>query len=143
MHVNSWDTSTLPDQPEDGKFNLMELGLPPLSMRVRVGRNLSDFPLPGAMFEHQRVALERKMCNAFDVLIANPAFGGQYYSLTPGHKNQMSELQYNKLVKDHIMFKDMSKDSCVFLSSSFFPFDFKIDVIDRRHHITWVMCATN
>jgi hypothetical protein len=32
------------------------------------------------MFQHQRVALEQKMCAAFDVLIANPDFGGQYYS---------------------------------------------------------------
>lgn len=33
--------------PADGKLDVTKLGLPPLSMRVRVGRNLADFPLPG------------------------------------------------------------------------------------------------
>jgi creatine kinase len=35
--------------PESGVLDLGDLGLPELSMRVRVGRNLADFPLPGAM----------------------------------------------------------------------------------------------
>ena len=47
----------------------------------------------------------------FEKLIANPEFGGEYVSLTPGHKNEMSTERYNELVKAHIMFKDMSADS--------------------------------
>lgn len=112
-HVNDWSIESLPSGtvPEDGKFNLLALGLPPLSMRVRVGRNLVDFPLPGAMFQHQRVAMEKKMCAAFDILIENPDFGGQYYSLTPGHPAKISDAKYAELVREHIMFKDMSADS--------------------------------
>ena len=56
--------------PEGGKLDLAALGLPALSMRVRVGRNLKEFPLPGAMSKEDRVNLEAKMKAAFAVLIA-------------------------------------------------------------------------
>lgn len=48
-HVNDWELKGIPELPEDGVLDLGKLGLPALSMRVRVGRNLADFPLPGAM----------------------------------------------------------------------------------------------
>merc|ERR1711871_1876477 len=57
-----------------------------------------------------RVNLEKKMCTAFDVLIKDPAYGGQYYSLTPGHPSHIDEAMYKELVKAHIMFKDMAAD---------------------------------
>ena len=105
-HENNWDLASVDGLPEDNVLNLFELGLPPTSMRVRVGRNLADFPLPGAMFEYHRKQMENKMCEAFKVLIANPDFGGQYYSLTPGHPNQIDDDKYDELVKAHIMFKE-------------------------------------
>ena len=37
-------------------------------------------------------------------------FGGRYYSLTPGHPNEVSEATYSKLVAKHLLFKDMSND---------------------------------
>lgn len=58
-------------------------------MRVRVGRNLADFPLPGAMTKDDRVNLEKKMCEAFDKLKAMPEYGGGYHSLTEGHPNKV------------------------------------------------------
>lgn len=61
-HTNNWDLSGVEGLPEDGKLDLEALGLPALSMRVRVGRNLADFPLPGAMSRDDRVALENKVC---------------------------------------------------------------------------------
>jgi len=139
-HVNSWDLSTLDDLPEEGKFSFMTLGLPPLSMRVRVGRNLSDFPLPGAMFMDQRIAMEEKLTAAFDTLIANEAFGGAYYSLTPGHKNFINELKYNQLVRDHIMFKDMSRDSYLVEAgiASDWPYGRGCYVSEDRGAIVWV-----
>jgi len=60
-HTNNWDLSGVAGLPEDGKLDLAALGLPPLSMRVRVGRNLADFPLPGAMSKEDRVTLEAKV----------------------------------------------------------------------------------
>ena len=38
-----------------------ELGLSELSMRVRVGRNLEQFNLPGAMAKDERIAFEKTM----------------------------------------------------------------------------------
>ena len=48
-HVNDWSLKGVEGLPESGNLDLTALGLPALSMRVRVGRNLADFPLPGAM----------------------------------------------------------------------------------------------
>ena len=60
-HMNNWDLDSVEGLPEGGKLDLEALGLPALSMRVRVGRNLADFPLPGAMTQEDRVKLESKV----------------------------------------------------------------------------------
>ena len=39
---------------------------------------------------------------AFKGLIADPAYGGRYVSLTPGHKCEISDTEYKSLVKAHI-----------------------------------------
>merc|ERR1719199_1881783 len=97
--------------PEGVSYDVETLGLGPLSMRTRVGRNLADFPLPGSMTQADRCAMENKMCEAFNVLIGMKEYGGQYYSITPGHPNFINEEKYQELVKAHIMFKDMAADS--------------------------------
>lgn len=56
-------------------------------MRVRTGRNLKLYPLPGAMTKEQRIKMELEMGLVFDKLIKDPTFGGKYVSITPGHKN--------------------------------------------------------
>jgi creatine kinase len=110
VHVNNWSLEGVEGLPKDGNLDLGKLGLPPLSMRVRTGRNLADFPLPGAMNQDDRVKLEKKMCTAFEQLIKDPSYGGRYYSLTPGHPDHIDDKKYNELVKAHIMFKDMAAD---------------------------------
>lgn len=77
---------------------------------VRVGRNLANFPLPGAMSARQRRALEDFLQPAFAALIDLPGYGGRYVSITPGHRDQISAAEYQDLVAKHIMFKDMSAD---------------------------------
>lgn len=109
-HETDWSLEGVKDMPEDGKLDLAKLDLPALSMRVRVGRNLAEFPLPGAMTEEDRKALELKMCEAFKVLIDNPEYGGKYNSMTEGHPDKITDEQYNDLVKAHVMFKDMAAD---------------------------------
>lgn len=111
QHKNDWSLEGVEGIPEGGKLDLAALGLPELSMRVRVGRNLQEFPLPGAMTKEDRVNMEAKMCKAFDKLAAMEQFGGHYNSLTPGHENFINESQYQALVDSHIMFKDMAADS--------------------------------
>lgn len=109
-HVNDWSLAGADGLPGDGALDLAAFGLSALSMRVRVGRNLADFPLPGAMTREDRIALEARMTTAFEKLIADPSYGGGYHSLTPGNPNEIDEAAYKALVDDHIMFKDMSND---------------------------------
>jgi hypothetical protein len=110
VHVNDWSLEGVEGLPESGVLDVAELGLPELSMRVRVGRNLKAFPLPAAMSQEQRVAMELQMTAAFDQLIAMEEYGGQYVSITPDHPNEISSEEYDALVSAHIMFKDMSVD---------------------------------
>lgn len=110
-HVNNWSLAGVEGLPESGELNLTDLGLPDLSMRVRTGRNLNKYPLPGAMTKEDRVNMERDMGKVYDVLIADPNYGGRYVSITPGHPNFINKKEYDEYVKAHIMFKDMSADS--------------------------------
>jgi hypothetical protein len=79
-HETSWDL-TAPDiakkLPPGGKLDLKKLGLGETSMRVRVGRNLATFPLPGAMSKDDRLKMEEFMVKAFKVLIEDPKYGGE------------------------------------------------------------------
>lgn len=81
-----------------------------VSMRVRVARNVANFPLPGAMSRNERVEFENQAVAAFDQLIANPTFGGSYLSITPGSAHEISAQEYERRVAAHQMFKDMSAD---------------------------------
>jgi len=109
-HVNCWDLSKVEGLPKGGLLCLKELGLGDTSMRVRVGRNLKAFPLPGNMTREDRVNLEARMITAFEKLMADPAYGGTYYTLTPGTKYSIDQAKYSQLVDAHIMFQDMSLD---------------------------------
>jgi len=117
VQVNNWSLDGCEGLPEGGCLDLKNLGFESeISMRVRVGRNLVDFPLPGNMTKEDRCNMEKKMCEAFKILIENPEFGGGYNSLTPGHPNFINKSKYKALVNAHQMFKDMSADP--YLNSS-------------------------
>lgn len=90
-HKNDWNLNGIEGLPADGNLDLSNLGLPALSMRVRTGRNLKKYPLPGSMNKADRVNMEKDMGKVFDKLIADPNFGGEYYSLTPGHPNKITD----------------------------------------------------
>ena len=122
-HVTDWKLDGVAGLPADGKLDVTKLGLPPVSMRVRVGRNLADFPLPGAMNKDDRVAMEAKMQIAFKEL--KKKYGGRYHSLTPGNPDFINDDEYAALVKAHVMFKDMVSSCCFFWALlHFFPFFF-------------------
>merc|ERR1712166_424048 len=110
-HKNNWSLEGVEGLPADGILDLSKIGLPALSMRVRTGRNLNKYPLPGAMNKQDRINMEKDMKKVFDHLIADPAYGGKYVSITPGHECFIDAAEYKKYVKAHIMFKDMSADS--------------------------------
>jgi len=113
-HETDWDASTVGD---NGVLDVTKLGLEELSMRVRVGRNLKSFPLPGLMTKQDRINFEKVMLKAFQSLIDNEAYGGKVYSLTPDfgegeeNPNKICDETYQDLVNRHIMFKDMDADS--------------------------------
>jgi len=112
-HVTDWDASKVGD---NGVLDVTKLGLEELSMRVRVGRNLAKFNLPGAMDKDERIRFEKTMLEGFKKLIADPAYGGTVYSLTPNfgddekNPNLITEKKYQELVDAHVMFKNMDDD---------------------------------
>jgi len=73
-------------------------------------------------------------------LIADPKFGGEYCSLTPGHPNNISADRYNKLVKDHIMFKDMAADKYLATAgiASDWPYGRGCYISGDKGFIVWV-----
>jgi len=108
VHVTDWNT-------DEEQYDVTKLGLDELSMRVRVGRNLIGFNLPGKMSKEERIKFEERMLPAFDQLIVK--YGGKIHSITPnfgdGRKNPnlISAEEYKDLIHKHVMFKDMSEDS--------------------------------
>lgn len=94
-HVNNWSLEGVEGLPASGVLDLAEIGLPALSMRVRTGRNLKKYPLPGAMTEEDRKNMENDMGNVFAELVKDPAFGGKYVSITPGHPNFIDKAEYD------------------------------------------------
>jgi len=107
-HITDWNV----DDAED--YDVKKLGQDELSMRVRVGRNLIGFNLPGEMDKDERIKFEQKMLPAFDQLMEK--YGGKIHSLTPdfgdigANPNLIFKEEYQKLVDAHVMFKDMDAD---------------------------------
>ena len=111
-HVTDWELGSVEDLPENGVLDLAELGVrASLPMRVRVARNLQQFPLAGAMTKEQRCDLENFMLTAIEEMIAMPEYGGRYCSLTPGHANFVSDEEYQRLYQSRIAFHDLSSDA--------------------------------
>jgi creatine kinase len=139
-HTNNWSLVGVAGLPESGHLDLAQLGLPALSMRVRTGRNLRRFPLPGSMTKQDRLAMELAMGAVFDKLIATPEFGGRYVSITPGHKNVIDATEYQSLVDAHIMFKDMSEDHFLLTAgiANDWPFGRGCYISGDKGFIIWV-----
>ena len=76
-------------------------------MRARVARNVKGFNLPPSMNKEERLKFENTMVDVFD------KFGlpGKYHSLTPGHKNHISDSEADKLRHKHFLFNDMTTDN--------------------------------
>lgn len=109
-HLSDWG-------PRDAgtQFDLATLGLPPVSMRIRVARNLTTFNFPGSMDRAERIGFEQVMGRSMQTLIDRSDFGGRIYSLTPDfdgrpNPNLIGRREYQALVDAHVMFKDMAAD---------------------------------
>ena len=96
-HISNMDHTQLqcPDFPadEDAMIN---------STRIRVARNLADFPLGTACTAAQRREIEAKAVSALNEF--DGELKGKYYSLA-----SMSESERDSLIADHFLFKGGDK----------------------------------
>lgn len=126
----------------DSRCNLVDIdaALSGVSMRVRVGRNLAKFPLPGAIAKAQRLEFEALMAEAFTALRGEADFGGEYLSLTPGSSHAIDEAEYRRRVETHQMFKDMSGDRYLNAAgiSADWPFGRGMYISREEDFLVWV-----
>ncbi len=134
-HKADWDTGAM-----SCDLAAIDGRLKDVSMRVRVARNVSTFPLPGAMSKEQRVALENLAAQAFTKLREDPAFGGRYLSITPGSADEIDAAEYDRRVKSHQMFKDMSGDPYLNVAgiSAYWPYGRGMYVSGGEDFLVWV-----
>ena len=132
---HDWDIASHPSD-----LSAIDERLKEVSMRVRVGRNLSAFPLPGAMAKDQRIAVEKLAADAFAKLADDPAFGGKYLSITPGSPHHIDDAEYQRRVQAHQMFKDMSGDRYLDIAgiSNDWPFGRGMYVSKAEDFLVWV-----
>jgi hypothetical protein len=111
-----------------------------VSMRVRVGRNIASFPLPGAMTKNDRLEFEALLIEAFTTMMGTAEFGGEYLSLTPGSSYEIDEGAYRRRVDAHQMFKDMSGDPYLNSGgiSSDWPYGRGMYISDAQDFMIWV-----
>lgn len=101
-HISSMDASKLdcPDFPkdEDAMIN---------STRIRIARNLADYPLGTSITKAQRLEVESKIVKALSTFEGE--LKGKYYSLAT-----MTAAEKKSLIDDHFLFKGGDKylESC-------------------------------
>ena len=107
-----------------------------VSMRARVARNVKGFNLPPSMDKAERIKFENKMVEVFD------SFGipGKYHSLTPGHKNFISDKEADELRHKHFLFNDMTTDNHLTSSgvASDWPFGRGIWISTDETKMIWI-----
>jgi protein-arginine kinase len=69
------------------------------STRIRVGRNLADFPLGPGLSKDQRKQIEATVTKALSTF--DGELGGKYYALT-----SLTEQERKQLIEDHFLFKE-------------------------------------
>ncbi len=69
------------------------------STRIRVGRNLAEYPLGPGITNEQRKEIEAKVIQALNSFEGDLA--GKYYAL-----NNMSAEDQKQLIEDHFLFKE-------------------------------------
>lgn len=92
-HVSNMDASQLncPTLPEDEAAMIV-------STRIRVGRNLAEYPLGPGISDEQRCEIVTKVTKAFESYTGDLA--GTFYAL-----NKLSKAARSQLIADHFLFK--------------------------------------
>jgi creatine kinase len=92
------------------------------------------------MTKDERCAMEAQLIPCFEKLIEMPEYGGKYVSITPNTPRTITQDEYQKLVDDHIMFKDMAADSYLRSAgiASHWPHGRGCYISEDREAIVWV-----
>lgn len=111
-HVSGWEPAA---GDAGGVMDLSSFGMQPVSMRVRVARNLDTYNLPANMNRAERVQFEQAMSQSLQALIDHPGYGGRIYSLTPDvdgqpNPNLIGHDEYQELLAARVMFREMDGD---------------------------------
>ncbi|CAK72037.1 unnamed protein product (macronuclear) [Paramecium tetraurelia] len=121
-----------------GEYVLTKIdpALEQVSMRARVARNVVGYNLPSSMDKDERIKFENQMETVFE----NFGIPGNYYSLTPGHKNFISDQEADELRKKHFLFIDMTSDNYLMSNgvASDWPFGRGIWVSQDETKMVWV-----
>jgi protein-arginine kinase len=93
-HVSDMDYKKLvtPPLPEEDAKMIK-------STRIRVGRNLADYPLGPGLTKEQRKEIETKVVQALTTFEGDLA--GKYYALS-----SLTEAERKQLIDDHFLFKE-------------------------------------
>lgn len=92
-HISDMDASKLNAPPFSEEDAAMIV-----STRIRVGRNLADFPLGPALSKQQRLDVMNKVVTALQTFEGD--LKGTFYPL-----EGMDKETQNKLIEDHFLFK--------------------------------------
>ena len=128
---HSWDIPV-------GKYLLTNIdpNLKEVSMRARVARNVVGWNLPPKMTKEDRLKFQATMVEIFEKM----GIEGTYNSLTPEHKNLITEDKANELRKKHFLFNDMTEDSHLTTSgvASDFPYGRGIWLSADETKMIWI-----
>ncbi len=117
-------------------LNEIDSSLSDVSMRARVARNVAGWNMPSSMSLDERLRFEGAMIKVFDAL----PFDGTYFSMTPGHDNEMSSAEMDQMRADHFLFNDMTTDNHLTCSgiASDWPHGRGIWLSDDKTKMIWI-----
>jgi len=120
----AWDDAFPGNLDEDGEFVL--------STRIRVARNVAEYPLRGGMNEDQTMELEQKI-KAILESMDDADLKGKYYPLAG-----MDEETRAKLVADHFLFKKGDRFLASAGINNFWPNGRGIFFNDKKTFLVWI-----
>jgi creatine kinase len=88
------------------------------------------------MSKDERIRFENKMVDVFKTFGIN----GKYFSLTPGHKDLITDIEAENMREAHYLFSDMTTDPHLVSSgiASDWPFGRGIWMSDDKKKMVWV-----
>ena len=99
-----------PSKRPSNERDLSQIGLAPISCRVRLARNVDGFAFTTKMNLGERKELEGKIADALKAAAEKGIIAGNYHSLTPGHQNECRPNDLVRLLKLRLIFPDLRQD---------------------------------